>query len=100
MIHPGSASPPVPALRSDGCPAALPLLPAVAGQHLGQCLACGNTGCKVVRRRSASLNASAASLHGVVALKCQAVSECRVASQPGVGGERCCNKTSVLRSQP
>lgn len=46
-------------------------------------------------RMSASLDAPAAPLHGRVALNCQAVSECRMAFQPGVGGERHCNKTSV-----
>lgn len=38
-------------------------------------------------RMSASLNAPAASLHGMVALNCQAASECRMAFQPGVEGK-------------
>lgn len=61
---------------------------------LGTVLACGNMGCKAVRR-SASLNASAASLHGVVALNWQAVNECRLDFQPDMGGKRHCNRTSV-----
>lgn len=88
VTHLGSASPPIPALRSlsDGCSAALPLLPAVAGQHLGLCLAHESITCKAVRM-SASLNAPAASLHGMVALNCQAVNECRMAFHPGVEGK-------------
>lgn len=45
MIHPGSASPPFPPVRllSDGCPAALPPIPAAAGRHLGLSLRCEST---------------------------------------------------------
>lgn len=46
-------------------------------------------------RMSVSLNASAVSLCGLAALNCQAVSECRMAFQPGIGGERHCSRTSV-----
>lgn len=48
VTHPGSASHPIPTLGSlsDGCLAVLPLLLAVAGQHLGQCLAHENMSCK------------------------------------------------------